>query len=54
VTDALALGGWPRTGRWRPLVANVVHIIARTHQGLEWSVKWYFVEPNVTFISVHH
>jgi hypothetical protein len=32
----------------------VIHVISRTHQGLEWYIKWYFVEPNVIFISVHH
>jgi len=32
----------------------VVHIIRREHQGVQWYVKWYCVEPNVVFISVHH
>jgi len=32
----------------------VVHIIRRAHQGIDWYIKWYCIEPNVTFISVHH
>ena len=37
------------------LVANIdVHIIKTTHRGMDWYIKWYFVEPNCVFISVHH
>ena len=32
----------------------VVHIIQHQHQGLPWYIKWYCLEPNVVFISVHH
>jgi hypothetical protein len=32
----------------------VVHIIEREHQGVAWYIKWYCLEPNVVFISVHH
>ncbi|QSR36410.1 hypothetical protein CFI10_15765 [Marinobacterium iners] len=31
-----------------------VHIIQRSHKGVAWYIKWYFVEPNSIFISVHH
>ncbi|WP_440905324.1 hypothetical protein ACMZOO_03030 [Catenovulum sp. SX2] len=31
-----------------------VHIIKTNHQGKHWYIKWYFVEPNSVFISVHN
>jgi len=31
-----------------------VHIVKTRHSGKEWYIKWYFVEPNSVFISVHH
>lgn len=31
-----------------------VHIIKTRHEGQEWYIKWYFVEPSSVFISVHH
>jgi len=31
-----------------------VHIIKTNHADSEWYIKWYFVEPNSVFISVHH
>lgn len=31
-----------------------VHILKTRHQGQEWYIKWYFLEPNSVFISVHH
>ncbi|MCK9504225.1 MAG: hypothetical protein M0Q95_08580 [Porticoccaceae bacterium] len=31
-----------------------VHIIQRRHEGVDWYIKWYFVEPTTVFISVHH
>ncbi|GFD68745.1 hypothetical protein KUL106_20080 [Alteromonas sp. KUL106] len=31
-----------------------VHIIKTRRGGHSWYVKWYFVEPNSVFISVHH
>mgnify|MGYP003327342775 CR=1 FL=1 len=31
-----------------------VHIIKTRRAGHNWYVKWYFVEPNSVFISVHH
>jgi hypothetical protein len=30
-----------------------VHQIRVFDQGLRWYIKWYFVEPNSVFISVH-
>jgi hypothetical protein len=30
-----------------------VHIIQRSHKGVAWYIKWYFVEPASIFISVH-
>ena len=37
------------------LAANIdVHIIKTAHRGMDWYIKWYFVEPNCVFISVHH
>ena len=30
-----------------------VHIIKTTHLGTGWYIKWYFVDPNSVFISVH-
>jgi hypothetical protein len=32
----------------------VVHIIRCTAFGIDWYVKWYVLEPDVWFISVHH
>ena len=35
--------------------ANIdVHIIKTTFSGSSWYIKWYFVEPDCVFISVHH
>jgi hypothetical protein len=31
-----------------------VHIIKTKQAGQKWYIKWYFVEPNSVFISVHH
>lgn len=31
-----------------------VHIIKTSYQGKNWYIKWYFVEPNSVFISVHN
>jgi len=31
-----------------------VHIIETRFGGEDWYIKWYFVEPNSVFISVHH
>ncbi|MFZ3410726.1 hypothetical protein [Vibrio chagasii] len=30
-----------------------VHTVIRKHEGTEWYIKWYFVEPQTVFISVH-
>lgn len=32
----------------------VVHVVKCRHDGLAWYVKWYVLEPNVWFISVHY
>lgn len=31
-----------------------VHVIKTSFQGKNWYIKWYFIEPNSVFISVHH
>jgi hypothetical protein len=31
-----------------------VHIIKTRHSGKNWYVKWYFVDPDTVFISVHN
>ncbi len=31
-----------------------VHIIKTKHGDDSWYIKWYFIEPNSVFISVHH
>ncbi|KMT66945.1 hypothetical protein [Catenovulum maritimum] len=31
-----------------------VHIIKTTYQNESWYIKWYYVEPNSIFISVHN
>lgn len=31
-----------------------VHIVKTVYQGVHWYIKWYFVEPNSVFISVHN
>jgi|TARA_Y100000746_G_scaffold34706_1_gene26019 hypothetical protein len=31
-----------------------VNIIKTKRLGKEWYVKWYFIEPNTIFISVHN
>jgi len=28
-------------------------IVKATHGGTSWYIKWYFLDPNVMFISVH-
>lgn len=30
-----------------------VHIITIRHGGQRWYIKWYYLEPDVVFISVH-
>jgi len=30
-----------------------VHIVKTTYGGTSWYIKWYYLEPNVVFISVH-
>jgi len=30
-----------------------VHIIAIKHDGVRWYIKWFYLEPDVVFISVH-
>lgn len=30
-----------------------VHVVKTSYQGKGWYIKWYFVEPNSIFISVH-
>lgn len=30
-----------------------VHIITIRHDGTRWYIKWYYLEPDVVFISVH-
>lgn len=37
------------------IVASVdVHIIKTRFSGMDWYIKWYFVDPDSVFISVHH
>ncbi len=31
-----------------------VHIVKTQHAGQSWYIKWYFLEPDSVFISVHH
>lgn len=31
-----------------------VHVVKTKRSGQDWYIKWYFVEPNSVFISVHH
>ena len=30
-----------------------VHIVKTTYGGRNWYIKWYYLDPNVMFISVH-
>lgn len=30
-----------------------VHVITTWHDGTHWYIKWYYLEPDVVFISVH-
>ncbi|EKB1982651.1 hypothetical protein ACU440_004504 [Vibrio alginolyticus] len=30
-----------------------VHIVVTKYKGQEWYIKWYFLEPDTIFISVH-
>jgi hypothetical protein len=30
-----------------------VHVVKTHYESEEWYIKWYFVEPDVVFISVH-
>lgn len=30
-----------------------VHVITSWHDGARWYIKWYYLEPDVVFISVH-
>lgn len=31
-----------------------VHIVKTRYMGIHWYLKWYFVDPNSVFISVHN
>lgn len=31
-----------------------VNIIKVTQSGIRWYIKWYIIEPDLVFISVHH
>lgn len=31
-----------------------VHVLKTSYQGQSWYIKWYFIEPDSVFISVHH
>ncbi|MCF2949369.1 hypothetical protein L0668_14715 [Paraglaciecola aquimarina] len=31
-----------------------VHILKTHYRGKNWYIKWYFIEPDSIFISVHH
>jgi hypothetical protein len=31
-----------------------VHVIKAKHLGKSWYIKWYFIDPNCVFISVHN
>ena len=31
-----------------------VHVIKASYGGLDWYIKWYFLEPNSVFISMHN
>ncbi|MFT4925499.1 MAG: hypothetical protein ACI8WB_001592 [Phenylobacterium sp.] len=31
-----------------------VHIVKTKFAGFNWYIKWYFLEPDAIFISVHH
>jgi len=30
-----------------------VHVIKTRHKSEQWYIKWYFIEPDAVFISVH-
>jgi hypothetical protein len=30
-----------------------VHVIKTRHKSQQWYIKWYFIEPDAVFISVH-
>lgn len=30
-----------------------VHIVKTKHLGKDWYIKWYFIDPDSVFISVH-
>ena len=32
----------------------MVHILKPIHQGITWYIKFYFIEPEAMFISVHN
>lgn len=31
-----------------------VHVINTLYSGQKWYIKWYFVDPDSIFISIHH
>lgn len=31
-----------------------VHVIKTAHSSQHWYIKWYFIEPDCVFISVHN
>ena len=31
-----------------------VHVIKTNYGGFDWYIKWYFLEPNSVFISMHN
>ncbi len=31
-----------------------VHVVKTRYASEQWYIKWYFIEPDAVFISVHH
>ena len=57
--DVAAVVGQSRGSDYQSMphhqIAGVeVHVISTQCAGVSWYLKWYFVEPNSVFISVHH
>lgn len=49
-----ARGNEYRSARHHLLSDVDVHIITKVFRGETWYIKWYVLEPNSIFISVHH
>lgn len=48
-----AKGGEYQSSPHHACSSIAVHIVKTKHAGRYWYIKWYFIDPNSVFISIH-